>query len=101
MALPGNATLEVLNPIAVFEVERVAPTPPIMDLNSKRIGLCWNRKEHGDIALQRIGDLLQNRFEALQFKFLLPTDISRPFLREQLDAIAEYKPDLIVAATGD
>lgn len=101
MAPPGKATLEVLNPIAVFKVERVTPTPRIHDLNGKRIGLCWNKKEHGDIALQRIKDLLHERFEALQLKFLLPTDISRPFLQEQLDEIEEWKPDLIIAATGD
>ena len=93
--------LIVLNPIGVFKPERVVPAPRPKNLNGRRIGLQWNEKPRGDVALQRVKELLEKRFTGVEIKFLPSTNIVRPLTQEQLDEIAAWKPDAIVGATAD
>ena len=93
--------LVVLNPIGVFKPERVAPATRPTDLNNKRIGLHWNEKPRGDVALQRVKELLEQQFTGVETKFLPTTNIVRPITQDQLDEILVWKPDAIVGATAD
>jgi hypothetical protein len=60
--------LEVLNPIASMEVERVVPTPRPANLDNKRILLYWNRKLHTDVAVDQVKKQLEKRFAGLELK---------------------------------
>ncbi len=56
------AKLEVLNPLSKAELTRSPLAPRLPDLSNKRIGLFWNGKGGGDVALRTIGDQLEKRF---------------------------------------
>ncbi len=61
------AELRVLNPVARSMEQRIEPAPRPSDLNGKRIGLYWNIKDGGDIALRRTQELLQERYPKADF----------------------------------
>ena len=59
-------TLQVLNPVARRKEEALANAPRLKSLDGTRVGLYWNHKPGGDIALQRTRELLESRFPGLQ-----------------------------------
>lgn len=62
-----QARLRVYNPVAeILEVNH-PPAARIDDLNGKRIGLYWNMKAGGDVALERTQQLLQQRYPDATF----------------------------------
>lgn len=93
--------LVVLNPVGIFKPERVAQAPRLKGLNNKKIGLHWNEKPRGDIALTRVKELLEERFTSVQIRFLPSTNIVRALSEEQLAEIMDWKPDAVVGATAD
>jgi hypothetical protein len=93
--------LVVLNPIGIFKPNRVAPAPRLKDLNNKKIGLHWNEKPRGDIALQRVKENLEERFTGVKIKFLPSTNIVRAISEEQFAEIMDWKPDAVIGATAD
>ncbi|MBE0481775.1 MAG: hypothetical protein IBX68_12470 [Dehalococcoidia bacterium] len=93
--------LVVLNPIGIFKPDRVPPAPRLKDLNNRKIGLHWNEKPRGDIALERVKEILEERYSGLQTRFLPSTNIVRPLTDEQLSEAMAWKPDAVVGATGD
>ena len=60
------AKLEILNPQASFRIEAHEPAPRLTELTGKRIGLWWNMKAGGDVALQRTAEILAQRFPGTQ-----------------------------------
>lgn len=62
-------TLKVVDPVAPVVEKKVAPAPRIPDLAGKRIGLYWNMKGGGDVALQRIAETLSARYPGIAFSF--------------------------------
>jgi hypothetical protein len=72
-------TLEVLNPVApvVGDLERTPLAPRPASLEGKTLGLVWNGKANGDVALKRVGEVLQRKVENLTVRFYsgsLPCD---------------------------
>ena len=59
------AKLEVLNPVAEAEEKFIPPASRVTDLSGKRVGLYWNMKSGGDVALDRIEALLKERFPGI------------------------------------
>jgi len=94
-------SLVVLNPVGIFKPERVAPAPRLGDLKNKKVGLQWNDKPRGEIALTRVKELLEERFTGVQVKFLPTTNIVRALSEEQLADIMAWKPDAVVGGTAD
>ena len=45
----------------------INPAPRVADLSGKRIGLYWNMKAGGDVALDRTAELLRQRFPGTTF----------------------------------
>jgi hypothetical protein len=60
--------LQVLNPQANTKVAPVALAARLGDLSGKTIGLYWNVKAGGDVALDRTAYMLGQRFPDIQFK---------------------------------
>ena len=56
------AQLEALNPVALAEEKSFPPASRVNDLAGKRVGLYWNMKSGGDVALDRIEELLKERY---------------------------------------
>ncbi len=61
------SVIKVRNPVAETVAQKVDPAPRLGDLNGKRIGLYWNMKAGGDVALSRIRERLQERYPGASF----------------------------------
>jgi hypothetical protein len=95
-----EVTLAIHNPVAMIEVAGVKPAERGINLNNKRIGLYWNRKARGDVALRTIEAVLKKRFRGMEFTWLqMQTSIS--VVPEQIKTLKHLKNDAIISSTGD
>ena len=92
--------LEVLNPVAKQRaMENVKSiNPRLSTLSGKTIGLAWSGTHGGDVALNRVGEMLQERFENVRTRFY--TGGSYPAPPHILRQAAE-ECDAVIGATGD
>ena len=95
-----DVTLEVLNPIAQIEVQRGKPAPRVPDLNNKTIGLYWNRKARGDVALRKVEELLKKRFTDLKFTWF-ETPCCVELTKAQVETLKNSKNEVVIGTTGD
>jgi hypothetical protein len=94
----GNHQLVVLNPTADkygTDVAGLAPRP--RSLAGQTVGLLWNGKPNGDVALRAIGAALESQFEELQTRFYSG---SIPCDRTLLDQVAA-ECTAVVGCTAD
>ena len=63
------ARLKVFNPVARPLEKHVTPAPRPADLDGKRIGLYWNMKGGGNIALHHTERVLKTRYPNAQFVY--------------------------------
>ena len=92
--------LEVLNPVAEQRGSRaVMPvnTRP-STLDGLKIGLVWSGTHGGDVALNRIGEMLDERFTGLTTNFY--TGVAYPAPPEVRRQAAK-ECDAVIGATGD
>src|SRR5579872_756260 len=59
--------IRVRNPVAEPVVQQVNPARRIGDLSGKRIGLYWNIKGGGDVALESAREILALRYPGATF----------------------------------
>lgn len=90
------AKLEILNPVANVMVHKTSLAPRLASLEKKRIGLYWNGKSGGDVALNRIGQLLESRFGGVSFAFIRS---GFPGPKERLEEARTF--DGVIGGTGD
>ena len=90
--------LKTLSPIAVKAPLRVEPAKRPDSLQGKTIGLLWNGKPGGEIALEFLAELLEKRFPGV--KFWRSTWNSFPFTGAQHELIIAHC-DVAIGATGD
>ena len=62
------AHIEVMNPVAQSAQFRAEPAKRLDDLSGKTVALYWNMKPGGDMALARVGELLQERYPGLKVR---------------------------------
>ena len=92
-------SLEVMNPVApvLGDVEATPPAPRPDSLEGKTIGLVWNGKANGDVALKRAGELIRRRIPDVSLKFYsgaLPTP--KPVMDR-----AKSEVDVAIGCTAD
>mgnify|MGYP001462525721 CR=1 FL=1 len=60
--------LKVLNPVAKRQVARqsVAPANRLARFDGQVIGLYWNYKHGGDVALERVAEILKSRYAGVE-----------------------------------
>ncbi len=95
-----EVTLAILNPVAITEIARVKPAERLRDLNNKRIGLLWNTKARGDVALRKVEEVLKQRFSGLEFTWF-EKQISIALVPEQIKTLKQLNNDAIISTTGD
>ena len=97
----SNATLEVLDPVAK-EGEQIAvdPAPRLTGFDGKKIGLYWNTKAGGDVALDEVSRLLQSRFKDLEFETFSSASWDR-VSTEVLEQMVHSKCEAFVSSTAD
>ena len=91
--------LRILDPEAVrqgdLHVSPSAPRPASLD--GKTVGLLWNDKRGGDVALRRAGQLLQERYQNVN---VIPYQGPRRYPKALLEKAFE-ECDVFVGSTGD
>ena len=91
--------LNVLNPVApvLGEVNATPLAPRPSSLEGKTIGLVWNGKANGDVALKRAGELLQERLPGVSVKFYSGALPTPEFIMDQ----AKQEVDVAICCTAD
>ena len=99
--------LSIINPIARAEVdrieaERIAPAPRLASLEGATIGLFWNGKNQGDVALAHTRARLAATYDGLTFVdvFGEKGGLTRYAAPEQLEHLAE-SCDAVILTTAD
>ena len=101
-----SRTIKVYKPIGVPMTEKIAEFAPRMDaLDGKRIGLLWNSKPNGNHYLNRVAELLTQRYPSatiIKFWEQFPSETANPDKKsdEALDIITR-NADVVISAQGD
>lgn len=92
-------TLEVLNPVAESEGERnmTGAARRTKSLNGMTLGLLWNAKRGGEVALMKAGELIRQRYRDVK---VIRYDGSMPCDQEIMER-AVKECDIFVGSTGD
>jgi len=92
-------TLEVLNPVARSEgetkVSGAARRPRSLD--GLTLGLLWNSKRGGEVALVKAGELIRNKYKNVK---VIRYDGTMPCEKELMER-ARQECDVFIGATGD
>ena len=92
-------TLEVLNPVAKSEgeikISGAARRPHSLD--GLTVGLLWNSKRGGELALMKAGELIKNKYKNVK---VIRYDGSMPCDKEVMER-AKKECDIFVGSTGD
>ena len=92
--------LEVMNPVAkqraMESIKSISPR--LSSLNDKTIGLVWSGTHGGDVALNRVGEMLRGRFENVNTRFYTGGNYPNP---PQILKQAAEECDAVIGATGD
>jgi DNA-binding LacI/PurR family transcriptional regulator len=93
-------SLLLLNPVATLQFRPLPHAKRLKDLNNKKIGLYWNYKAQGDVALNRVKELLSERFQGMSFEWFM-TGSTEEAKQEWLENVRKSGVDGVVATTGD
>jgi hypothetical protein len=97
---------QVYNPTGAVMAERISKFAPRIDsLDGKRIGLLWNSKPNGDFYLNRVAELLSQRFPSskiIKFYKTHAAETANPDKKSDaaLDLIVQ-NADVVISAQGD
>ena len=100
-------TWELVNPEGVVRIEQKKVTPHPNDLTGKTLLLHWNGKHNGDIFLNRIGELFNEKVKDLKIKngWEVFPDTQQSQSQEKRKIIAQklasLKPDIVIGSTAD
>ena len=91
--------LDVMNPVApvLGEVEATPLAPRPSSLEGKTIGLVWNGKANGDVALRRAGELLEQQIPSVTVKFYSGALPTPTFIMDK----AKEEVDVAIGCTAD
>ncbi len=92
--------LEVLNPVAqqrgVINAFHASSRPDTLD--NKTVGLLWSGTHGGDLALNRAGEMLQERFNNVSVNFYTGGNYPAP---PEIVKQAGEECDVVIGATAD
>ncbi|MBI2910266.1 MAG: hypothetical protein HYX92_21700 [Chloroflexi bacterium] len=94
----GEGILEVLGPVALVGSKAIRPASRLGVLSGCKIGLYWNTKPGGDLGLEEVARLLEERFQDLKFERF---SCGHPHGKEILEKVAKSGCDAIIGATAD
>jgi hypothetical protein len=93
----GTASLEILSPVAEQDDRAFAPSRRLDTLAGKTIGLAWNRKPGGNVAVGRVANYLEKEYPDIR---LLRFDDDIPFGPETIERIVD-QCDGVIGTTAD
>ena len=90
--------LDVLNPVAATHAAEAAKLAPRAEsIEGKTVGLVWNGSPNGDIALKRVGELIQKRVKNIRVEFYSGTIPLHKALLQK----AQQECDVFIGSSGD
>lgn len=94
--------LRILNPQATTAVTPVSIASRLPDISGHTIGLYWNMKAGGDVALEQTARLLGERFPRAKFRYYTGSvgAIMRHATAEDTERMVR-ECDAVVGTTGD
>jgi hypothetical protein len=94
--------LEVLNPVAISEEKNFPSAARPDEFTGKRVGLYWNIKSGGDVALDRVEEVLKERFPGITTSRHIGSVgfMMRHLTPEDAEKIAQTC-DMVVGTTND
>ena len=92
--------LKILNPVGILNFKPLSPAKRLTEFKGKKIGLYWNRKARGNVALDRVKEILAQRFEGMSFEWF-ETKVSVEASQEWFENVRKQGVDGVVGATGD
>jgi hypothetical protein len=93
-------TLRILNPVGELNFTPLSPAARLKDLSNKKIGLYWNHKARGNVALDRVKELLNEKFRGMSFEWF-DTAVSAEAPQEWFENVKKRGVAGVVGATGD
>ena len=96
----AEVSLRVLNPVAILRYKPIPAAKRLQSFENKKIGLYWNHKARGNIALDRVRELMSERFPGMTFDWF-ETPISMEATKEWFENVKKRGVDGVVASTGD
>jgi hypothetical protein len=78
--------LTILNPTAVLRYSPLPPAKRLQELKNKKIGLYWNHKARGNIALERVKEIFTERHPGMTFEWF-ETPISMEASKEWFENV--------------
>ncbi len=96
----ANGKILVLNPTAEMRVQErpIAPRPD--SLAGERVGILWNGKPNADLLLDRVAELLGERFGVLVTVRATKPNVSAPAPPDVIQKLVA-ECDVVVNAIGD
>ncbi len=99
---------QLVNPTGVIQVAQVEPAKRITALDGKTVALRWNSKHNGNVVLDRIAELLAQKYPNTKIIKTYETDPSLNGIsgaasesERVAKALASVKPDLVIASQAD
>lgn len=99
---------ELINPSGIIKQAQVEPAKRITSLEGKTIALRWNGKNNGNVVLDRIAELMAQKYPNTKIIKTYETDPSLNGIsgaasesERVAKAVASVKPDLVIASQGD
>lgn len=98
---------ELVNPSGVIKLAQIEPAPRITTLEGKTVALRWNGKNNGDVLLDRVAELLNEKYPNTKVIKTykdpsLNTISGTPANSERIaKAVASVRPDLVIASNAD
>jgi hypothetical protein len=100
---------ELINPEGVVHLEPLKLNPHPPTLAKKTIMLRWNGKHNGDQFLNRIGELLTEKFEGVRIikswqvapDTVVAVSGSQEKSLELMKELAAFKPDIVIGSQSD
>lgn len=99
---------EVLNPAGEIEKTTIKPAPRITSLEGKTIVLRWNVKNNGDVFLERLAELLAQKYPTAKVvkSYKLDPSINKisgsaSEAERITKVIKDLKPDIVIASQAD
>ncbi|MCH9010207.1 MAG: hypothetical protein IIC21_06260 [Chloroflexi bacterium] len=91
--------MKVVNPVAkvLGDVNATPLAPRPSSLEGKTIGLVWNGKANGDVALRRAGEILQEKIPGVTLKFYSGALPTPEFIMDK----AKQAVDVAIGCTAD
>ena len=101
-----SRTIQVYNPTGAVMAERIPEFSPRIDtFDGKRIGLLWNSKPNGNHYLNRVAELVSQRFpsaKVTKFYETHPVETANPDKKSDAAiALMAQNADVVIAAQGD